>query len=53
MLLEQVGFQDHFNQLFDKERHPVGFGHHLLEHFCGQRFAARYPLHNGLGLGTG
>jgi hypothetical protein len=29
----QFRFQHHFDQLFHKQRHPIGLGHDLLEDF--------------------
>ena len=49
-LLEQPGLQHHLGQLFDKQRHPIGLGHHLLDHLGGQRLAVRHPAGHLRGL---
>jgi hypothetical protein len=52
-LLEQAGFQDHFGQLFDKERHPIGLGHDLLDHLGGQGLPMGDLADHLGGLGAG
>ena len=42
-LLEQPGLQHHLGELFDKQRHPIGLGHHVLDHLSGQRLAVCHP----------
>ena len=39
LLLEQAGLQHHLRQLFDKQRHPIGLGHDLLDDLRGQGLA--------------
>ena len=43
LLLEQTGLQDHLGQLLDKQWHPIGLGHHLLEDLRRQRLAVCHP----------
>ena len=49
-LLEQAGLQHHLGQLLHKQRHPIGLGHHLLDHLGGQRLAVRHPADHLRGL---
>jgi hypothetical protein len=43
-LLEQPRLQHHLGQLLDKQRHPIGLGHHLLHDLGWQDLAARHPV---------
>ncbi len=38
---QQVGFEHRFGEFFHKERHAVGLGDDLLQHFVRQRLACR------------
>jgi hypothetical protein len=40
---QQVRFQEHLDELFDKQGHAIGPGHHLLDHLRGQGLAACHP----------
>ena len=48
----QARFQDHLDQLFDKQGYPIGLGHHLLDHRRWQGLATREAGDHGLHLGT-
>ena len=52
-LAQQPRFQDHLEQLFDEERHPVGLGDHLPQHLGRKALAlrqvSRHLLHVRLG----
>ena len=36
-LVDQPGFQDHLDELFDEQRHPIGLGDHLLKDLRRER----------------
>ena len=50
LLLEQAGLQDHLGQFLDKQRHPIGLGHHLLDHLRRECLVARHPARHLHGL---
>ena len=49
-LRQQPGLQDRLGQFLDEQRHAIGPGQDLREHFCGQRLAARELLDHGCAL---
>ena len=50
--VDQPGFQDHLHELFDKQRHPVGLGDHLLKDLRRERLAVCEVRHDLLHLMT-
>jgi aryl carrier-like protein len=47
-LLEDPHLEHGLGQFLDEQRHAVGLGEDLLQHFVGKRFVARQGLHHGL-----
>ena len=49
---QETGFQHGLGEFLDEQRHPVGLGDDLVEHFVGQGFAAGDARHHGRRLGA-